>query len=74
MPLLQSEAKINFSRPGMLTLYRSLGLRQGRGVIINVSSMYGVTTPPVHFPLSPYTAAKHGRVYLIHSVYKIKGG
>ncbi|KAE8354374.1 hypothetical protein BDV28DRAFT_86445 [Aspergillus coremiiformis] len=45
----------------MLT-QESQGLREGRGVIINVSSMYGLATPPRNFGILPYTAAKHAVV------------
>lgn len=45
----------------------NLGLREGRGNIINVSSMYGLVAPPSYIPASPYTAAKHGVVGLTKS-------
>jgi NAD(P)-dependent dehydrogenase (short-subunit alcohol dehydrogenase family) len=41
-------------------LYRSRGIREGRGVIVNVSSMFGVGGPPGPFGIPHYTAAKHG--------------
>ena len=41
-------------------LYRSRGIRKGRGVIVNVSSMFGVGGPPGPFGIPHYTAAKHG--------------
>ncbi|KAE8380101.1 hypothetical protein BDV26DRAFT_290662 [Aspergillus bertholletiae] len=40
----------------------SRGTRQGRGVIINLSSMFGVSAPPAEFAIIPYTAAKHAVV------------
>lgn len=39
-----------------------LGPRQGRGTIVNVASMYGITAPPADMPLTPYTATKHAVV------------
>ncbi|KAE8342648.1 hypothetical protein BDV24DRAFT_130192 [Aspergillus arachidicola] len=45
----------------MLT-QESRGVRQGRGVIINLSSMYGIAAPPASFGIIPYTAAKHAVV------------
>lgn len=38
----------------------SRGVREGRGVIVNVSSMFGVGGPPGPFSIPHYTAAKHG--------------
>lgn len=38
-----------------------LGLREGRGNIINVSSMYGTRTMWSTMPNTQYTAAKHGK-------------
>ncbi|KAJ5108140.1 hypothetical protein N7456_004815 [Penicillium angulare] len=38
------------------------GMREGRGVIINVSSMFGVGGPPGPFSIPHYTAAKHAVV------------
>jgi NAD(P)-dependent dehydrogenase (short-subunit alcohol dehydrogenase family) len=40
--------------------YSSRGTREGRGVIVNVSSMFGVSGPPGPFSIPHYTAAKHG--------------
>ncbi|KAJ5812347.1 short chain dehydrogenase/reductase family oxidoreductase [Penicillium riverlandense] len=37
----------------------SRGVREGRGVIVNVSSMYGRVAPPAAAGIAPYTAAKH---------------
>jgi len=45
----------------------NLGLREGRGSIINVASMYGLVAPPAYIPASPYTASKHGVVGLTKS-------
>ncbi|KAB8233861.1 SDR family NAD(P)-dependent oxidoreductase [Aspergillus alliaceus] len=45
----------------MLT-QESRGVREGRGVIVNLSSMYGVAAPPGSFGIVPYTAAKHAVV------------
>ncbi|CAI7614363.1 unnamed protein product [Penicillium pancosmium] len=42
----------------------SRGLREGRGVIVNVSSMFGVSGPPGPFSIPHYTAAKHAVVGL----------
>ncbi|KAJ5280725.1 hypothetical protein N7478_006097 [Penicillium angulare] len=38
------------------------GMREGRGVIVNVSSMFGVGGPPGPFSIPHYTAAKHAVV------------
>ncbi|KAJ5701015.1 hypothetical protein N7493_012061 [Penicillium malachiteum] len=40
----------------------SKGIREGRGVIVNVSSMFGVGGPPGPFSIPHYTAAKHAVV------------
>jgi short-subunit dehydrogenase len=40
---------------------RDLGLREGRGNIINVASMYGLVGGPAHIPCSLYVAAKHDK-------------
>ncbi|KAJ5316539.1 hypothetical protein PENANT_c019G10874 [Penicillium antarcticum] len=40
----------------------SRGIREGRGVIVNVSSMFGVGGPPGPFGIPHYTAAKHAVV------------
>ncbi|KAJ5234142.1 uncharacterized protein N7469_003310 [Penicillium citrinum] len=42
----------------------SRGTREGRGVIVNVSSMFGVGGPPGPFSIPHYTAAKHAVVGL----------
>ncbi|KAJ5327697.1 hypothetical protein N7452_008087 [Penicillium brevicompactum] len=42
----------------------SRGLREGRGVIVNVSSMFGIGGPPGPFGIPHYTAAKHAVVGL----------
>ncbi|CAI7566205.1 unnamed protein product [Penicillium manginii] len=42
----------------------SRGTREGRGVIVNVSSMFGVSGPPGPFSIPHYTAAKHAVVGL----------
>ncbi|KAJ5102531.1 hypothetical protein N7532_003060 [Penicillium argentinense] len=42
----------------------SRGVREGRGVIVNVSSMFGVAGPPGPFSIPHYTAAKHAVVGL----------
>ncbi|KAJ5668658.1 hypothetical protein N7462_009728 [Penicillium macrosclerotiorum] len=42
----------------------SQGFREGRGVIVNVSSMFGVGGPPGPFSIPHYTAAKHAVVGL----------
>lgn len=41
-------------------LSRNLGVREGRGNIINVSSMFGVVGTPMEVAASPYTSSKHG--------------
>ncbi|KAA8646794.1 hypothetical protein EYZ11_009957 [Aspergillus tanneri] len=38
------------------------GPRLGKGVIVNVSSIFGIATPPAQFGIDPYTAAKHAVV------------
>ncbi|KAJ5195458.1 uncharacterized protein N7498_008896 [Penicillium cinerascens] len=47
----------------MLT-QESRGLREGRGVIVNVSSMFGIAGPPSPSGIPHYTAAKHAVVGL----------
>ncbi|POS79973.1 3-oxoacyl-(acyl-carrier-protein) reductase [Diaporthe helianthi] len=37
-----------------------LGVREGRGRIINVSSMYGLKSTGPHLPSTPYVTSKHG--------------
>lgn len=41
-------------------MFRDLGIREGRGRIINVSSMYGLKSTGPHLPSTPYVASKHG--------------
>ncbi|RHZ55422.1 SDR family NAD(P)-dependent oxidoreductase [Aspergillus thermomutatus] len=36
------------------------GAREGRGSIVNIASMFGVTAPPGEFGAAPYVASKHG--------------
>ncbi|KFY65059.1 hypothetical protein V496_02804 [Pseudogymnoascus sp. VKM F-4515 (FW-2607)] len=43
----------------MLT-QEKLSVREGRGTIINVASMYGLVGPPAHITAAAYTASKHG--------------
>ncbi|KAG8164402.1 hypothetical protein KVR01_006320 [Diaporthe batatas] len=38
-----------------------LGVREGRGKIINVASMYGLKATGPHLPATPYVASKHGK-------------
>ncbi|KAF7122205.1 hypothetical protein CNMCM5793_000162 [Aspergillus hiratsukae] len=40
----------------------SRGAREGRGTIVNIASMYGVTAPPGAFGVGPYVASKHAVV------------
>jgi NAD(P)-dependent dehydrogenase (short-subunit alcohol dehydrogenase family) len=52
----------------LITFYsRNLGPREGRGIIINVASMYGLSGPPGNVAASPYTASKHGVMGLTKS-------
>ncbi|TVY17225.1 Dihydroanticapsin 7-dehydrogenase [Lachnellula arida] len=53
----------------VLILYggRNLGIREGRGSIINVSSMYGLIAAPAYIPATPYTSSKHGVIGLTRS-------
>lgn len=44
--------------------FSNLGLRLGRGNIINVASMYGLIAPPSNIPATQYTAAKHAVIGL----------
>ncbi|PKY00027.1 short chain dehydrogenase/ reductase [Aspergillus campestris IBT 28561] len=39
--------------------YRDRGGRLGRGAIVNLSSIFGVSIPPTDMGLIPYTTAKH---------------
>ncbi|KAG9247160.1 3-oxoacyl-reductase [Calycina marina] len=45
----------------------NLGLRKGRGSIVNVASMYGLIAPPASIPATEYTASKHAVVGLTRS-------
>ncbi|KNG81746.1 short chain dehydrogenase/reductase family oxidoreductase [Aspergillus nomiae NRRL 13137] len=56
----------------MLT-QESRGVRQGRGVIINLSSMFGIAAPPAEFAIIPYTAAKHAMSKLDAKTYGKEG-
>ncbi|KAJ5142367.1 uncharacterized protein N7443_007085 [Penicillium atrosanguineum] len=47
----------------MLT-QESRGVREGRGCIVNVSSMFGIAGPPPPSGISHYTAAKHAVIGL----------
>ncbi|RLM00087.1 hypothetical protein CFD26_106972 [Aspergillus turcosus] len=40
----------------------SRGAREGRGTIVNIASIYGVTAPPGEFGIAPYVASKHAVV------------
>lgn len=51
----------------MLT-QESLGMREGRGTIINVASMYGLVGPPGYIAATAYTASKHGVLGLTKAV------
>ncbi|KAF7585826.1 hypothetical protein BBP40_010048 [Aspergillus hancockii] len=51
----------------------SRGTREGRGVIINLSSMFGVASPPGSFGIAPYTAAKHAITKLDAKTYAKDG-
>lgn len=46
---------------------KSRGVREDRGVIVNVSSMFGIGGPPGPFSIAHYTAAKHGMSSLLVS-------
>ncbi|KAF9891863.1 hypothetical protein FE257_003348 [Aspergillus nanangensis] len=45
-----------------MMLQESRGVRIGRGVIVNLSSMFGIASPPASFGIAPYTAAKYAVV------------
>ncbi|TVY52157.1 Monensin polyketide synthase putative ketoacyl reductase [Lachnellula cervina] len=45
----------------------NLGIREGRGSIINVASMYGLIAAPAYIPATPYTSSKHGVIGLTRS-------
>ncbi|KAF4468480.1 short-chain dehydrogenase reductase sdr [Fusarium albosuccineum] len=49
---------------GIFLKQEDRGLREGRGRIINVASMFGLFSPPRGLPHTAYTAAKHGVVGL----------
>jgi len=51
----------------MLT-QESLGLREGKGTIVNVASMYGLVGPPGYIAATAYTASKHGVLGLTRAV------
>jgi NAD(P)-dependent dehydrogenase (short-subunit alcohol dehydrogenase family) len=38
-------------------------VREGRGTIVNVASMYGLIGSAPHIPATAYVAAKHGVYY-----------
>ncbi|KAJ0124480.1 3-oxoacyl-reductase [Diaporthe amygdali] len=48
----------------MMVDQEDLGIREGRGRIINVSSMYGLKATGPHLPSTPYVASKHGVIGL----------
>ncbi|KAI0010930.1 hypothetical protein F4779DRAFT_575190 [Xylariaceae sp. FL0662B] len=43
------------------------GIRYGRGVIVNMSSILGLFSPPKGMPFTAYTAAKHGVIGMTKS-------
>ncbi|TVY40127.1 3-oxoacyl-[acyl-carrier-protein] reductase [Lachnellula occidentalis] len=45
----------------------NLGIREGRGSIINVASMYGLIAAPAYMCITPYTSSKHGVIGLTKS-------
>lgn len=51
----------------MLT-HESLSVREGKGAIVNVASMYGLVGPPGHIAATAYTASKHGVLGLTKAV------
>ncbi|KAJ5083895.1 hypothetical protein NUU61_008474 [Penicillium alfredii] len=69
MPLQEWQKVIGINQTGVWLCQRALvrqmltqesqGLRAGRGVIVNVSSMFGIGGPPGPFSIPHYTAAKH---------------
>ncbi|KAJ5720689.1 uncharacterized protein N7483_008623 [Penicillium malachiteum] len=70
MSLLEWQKVIDVNQTGVWLCQRALirqmlkqeskGIREGRGLIVNVSSMFGVGGPPGPFRIPHYTAAKHG--------------
>ncbi|KAJ5826405.1 hypothetical protein N7474_003543 [Penicillium riverlandense] len=72
MSLEEWQKVINVNQTGVWLCQRALirqmigqnsrGLRHGRGVVVNVSSMFGVGGPPGPFSIPHYTAAKHAVV------------
>ncbi|KAJ5637753.1 hypothetical protein N7490_007632 [Penicillium lividum] len=72
MSLAEWQKVIDVNQTGVWLCQRSLirqmlkqesrGVREGRGIIVNVSSMFGVGGPPGPFSISHYTAAKHAVV------------
>ncbi|KAJ5701980.1 hypothetical protein N7488_009528 [Penicillium malachiteum] len=61
MSLSEWKKVIDVNQTGRI-FSRSKGIREGRGVIVNVSSMFGVGGPPGPFSIPHYTAAKHAVV------------
>ncbi|OOQ90591.1 short chain dehydrogenase/reductase family oxidoreductase [Penicillium brasilianum] len=74
MTLVEWQKVIDVNQTGVWLCQRALirqmlrqesrGSREGRGVIVNVSSMFGVSGPPGPFDIPHYTAAKHAVVGL----------
>ncbi|KAJ5988114.1 hypothetical protein N7481_003324 [Penicillium waksmanii] len=74
MSLVEWQKVIDVNQTGVWLCQRALirqmlkqdsrGIREGRGVIVNVSSMFGVSGPPGPFSIPHYTAAKHAVVGL----------
>ncbi|KAJ5751055.1 hypothetical protein N7533_008083 [Penicillium manginii] len=74
MSLAEWQKVIDVNQTGVWLCQRALirqmlkqdshGTREGRGVIVNVSSMFGVSGPPGPFSIPHYTAAKHAVVGL----------
>ncbi|KAJ5809638.1 uncharacterized protein N7503_001856 [Penicillium pulvis] len=72
MSLVEWQKVIDVNQTGVWLCQRALirqmlkqeprGVREGRGVIVNVSSMFGVGGPPGPFSIPHYTAAKHAVV------------
>ncbi|KFY88234.1 hypothetical protein V498_06878 [Pseudogymnoascus sp. VKM F-4517 (FW-2822)] len=51
---------IAVNNAGQMLAQERLSVREGRGTIINVASMYGLVGPPGHVAATAYTASKHG--------------